>query len=214
VTHIIRLLSLAGLLVLVGCAFSRTPSGPRAWPSVLKADSPPTPPRFIVSHFYEFETAVSQTQNLDIITIRESASIKNISGELATAINAEKTDAVGKATFDGTGMQPHELWVRGIAKKDNGLTGTELIGAVVTGLTLGALGLILPVPFPMHHGPRYTLRVEVSNAQGDIVATLDDEMKVDYTSLYLLGGVFIDYEADRRELFSRLAKAIVGLAKP
>jgi hypothetical protein len=206
-----------------GCAFGREVSGPGQWP-VVPANKTAEPRKVILSSFFEFEhataTTTSTTGNVEITKILETASIKDISGELATAVTAHGVPAVGRAKFDGAGMAENDLWVRGVAKWGPCLNcqSATIPAIVVFLLTLDAIGGILPFPFPVGYGPRAELRVEVVNAKGDIVMTkTGDGIDFQYNTVYLWpflgGGDSQPHDGDREEMLDRLAGSIVRIAK-
>jgi hypothetical protein len=196
------------------CSMNRTESGPPTWPSIQRS-SPTAPRRVYVSHFYEFTTATSETRSQDIITIRESASIKDISGELAAAMSKQGISAVGKRGFDGAGMNPDDLWVRGVATWDGVGGGAGVASVVVSICTVFVVGGILPHPFLASYGPAWKVRLEISNGKGEIVASRDSErVEVSYDTLYVW-PLWGDKHAaeDRPVLIDRLGAAVASAAR-
>lgn len=203
------LLGLAALS-LGGCAIGRTEMPGPEWPGIPHAHTEEATKRTVyVSGFYEFTTATSETGSQDIVTIRESASIKDISGEMAIAMREQGVNAVGKRNFRGEGMAPNDLWIRGVATNGNLRSSAVVVGvvslAVVTGLVIGG---ILPHPFPATYGPTWELRIEISGANGDIVATHEgDRVAVSYSTIYIW-GLSDNHPEDRPTLIKLLAESL------
>lgn len=208
-------LGVAALLALAasGCAFGRAPSGPSDWPSA--PSETPGPRTVYVSKFFEFTHGTSTTQSGTIAMIRETASIKDISGELATVVSQSGVRSVGKVGFDGQGMNKGDLWVRGIVQNlPVAGGGDETAALVVFCATLTTIGGLLPLPFPVEHGNRYKLRIEIVNSDGEIVFSKDDNVEVRYNTIYFYGiGSQYGNPDDRAEMLNRVGAAIGKYAR-
>jgi hypothetical protein len=214
--HILVLAS----LTLSGCAFGRAVRPPQPLAAVA-ADSAGVPRTIHVARLmeYEFQTdsTTSRVGSTEITTLREAASVKDISGELATVLKTNKLQAVGRAgTWNGEGMGPNDLWIRGSVRwadcpecEERGIP-----AVVLSASTILIIGGILPYPFPVRYGMKADIRLEVVNARGEIVSTTEDTMQFSYGTIFLypLGG-YSDTARERPEMLAALGHSVAQVGQ-
>lgn len=212
------LLLLGSLLGVPGCAFGREVAPPRPLaPVVMREAGAKRTIHVARLSEYEYNTSstTSQTGSTEVTTIMEAATMKDVSGEVAEAIKANGVQAMAHAgAWQGEGMAPNDLWVRGNVRWSNCLdcTARQVPAALIMIPTICIIGAILPYPFPVEYGVSADTRLEVINARGEILSTNSDAMTFSYGTIYvypLVGNP--DTAFERPELIAALGSAIAHL---
>jgi len=159
----VSIVALLLALLVAGCY-----SGPYHDPEYdipsLKSDSKFT--EIIVSGFVTAEKATTVTGSLQIQTIMESASVYDMSAEVAASLVASGVKAEARDKFDSKSLQPHQLLLRGAVVASAPMSDGFGAWAVPYFLTLGLFGLWAPSPFTYDTGYDVKYRVDLIDSTG------------------------------------------------
>nr|HEX4312605.1 hypothetical protein [Kofleriaceae bacterium] len=178
--------SLAVVTVLAtGCAFGRTVNAPAVNPPRIATDTPTS--GLVVSDFYQGKHEVSQTGSTDIVILRESMEVKDISTDIAGAFASAGMPSKGVVHGDPAKLQPGQLLLRGTLQEVGNSHGGFIAGVVITSITLFAIGGILPYPVPLPYDCQFKYKYQLVAPSGDIVATGEHVVTIDYKTLFVGG---------------------------
>lgn len=164
------------IITLGGCAYGRSPQ-PMA--PLQLANQPPSDYTIIVTDFYEGTHRLSTTRNQNIVTLRESMEVRDISPQIAKALTQRGFKATAKKQLDHTKLQADQLLLRGTVQDGPIEDVVSLIKVVLCVSTGCILGGLISIPHTYTCGMTYSL--ELLNSEGEYLLS---EPKLLYIETY------------------------------
>lgn len=164
------------IITLSGCAYGRSP---QPMTPIQLAAPPPNAYTIIVTDFYEGAHRLSSTRNQNIVTLRESMEVRDISPQIAKALRQRGFNATAKKHLDHTKLQAAQLLLRGTAQDGPIEDVVSLVKVVLCVSTACILGGLISIPHTYTCGITYSL--ELLNAQGEYLLS---EPKLLYIETY------------------------------
>lgn len=196
----------------VGCAF-----GNKVVKSVElpQAQLQTAQPRIVVSDFYDGKFRGSATKSLNIIVLRESMEVRDVSFEVAGALRQRGLNAVAKKNFDHRNLKPHEILLRGT--RSNGPHVPKpmqtFAKAMLSSVTMFVIGTIISWPHTYLCRMRYSL--EATDREGNFVLSSPDLEHTESFKTYGWVGKNCDAELEigakgHSALYDAIAASITG----
>jgi hypothetical protein len=162
--------------------------------------------KVVVSNFVKSVSATSTTNSQQIVEIKESVQVSDISGAIADALRARGIAAEARKDVKAAYLRDDEVLLSGAVLTQERYTdwGMWLPASLFSGLSL----TLLPTPVPFRQGNALVYRVELDDGRGRILYQSGDRPIVGTFDTYHFYGVGLAQETAPRKLSDDLVSKL------